>query len=208
MSARFRIDLLHPGWVAETWRDWFVGPNGWRRLAGLAVAGAGVLLLILVAGVLPTYWRLSSDLNAVPGLRQDLAARDADLALLRSNLGALTGEARRQVRWGDLLTALGRELPPAVRLQLVETARAAPPAGPGQPSGAAARMEETLRVDAVTPMRSGGAPLLDVAHFMAGVMREPSVSRRWDLQRWEIRPAPAGGEPYLGVGIVFTERPR
>ena len=39
MSARFALDLLHPGHVADSWQDWFVGPQGARRL--LIVAGKG-----------------------------------------------------------------------------------------------------------------------------------------------------------------------
>src|SRR5207237_1778138 len=84
VKTRFQIDLLHPGWVAETWGDWFTGPRGWRRLAAVSAIAPGILIVILVARILPTYWRLASDLNALPGLRRDLAARDADLRLARS----------------------------------------------------------------------------------------------------------------------------
>jgi hypothetical protein len=27
MSARFALDLLHPGHVADSWQDWFIGPQ-------------------------------------------------------------------------------------------------------------------------------------------------------------------------------------
>jgi hypothetical protein len=209
VNARFEIDLLHPGWVARTWQDRLVGPRGWRRLALLGVGGIAILLVILVAGILPTYWRLSSDLNAVPGLGKDLAARDADLALLRSNLEALSQEARRQVRWADLLTTFAEQVPPTLRLELVEAARVAPP-GSGPPPAAAARFEATLRIEAITPLRPGSPPLLDVARFMAGLMRDPAVNKRFQLKSWEIKPsvvATSSAEPHLTISIVLAERP-
>jgi hypothetical protein len=211
VNTRFEIDLLHPGLVAQTWQEWFVGPRGWRRLALLAVGGVAILLVVLVAGILPTYWRLSGDLNAVPGLRRDLAARDSDLGLLRSNLRALSQEALRQVRWADLLTTFSEQMPPTLRLQLVEAARAGPPPGPGQPPGAAARFEGTLRIEAITPLRPGSLPLLDIAQFMAGLMRAPGVNKRLQLKSWEVKPAAAAtpsGEQYLSISIVLAERPQ
>ena len=70
-------------------------------------------------------------------------------------------------------------------------------------------MEETLRIEALTPARPGGPPLVDVAQFMAGLMREPAVSRRYALKSWEIKPsalATAPGDPLLAISIVLTER--
>jgi hypothetical protein len=211
MNARFAIDLFHPGALGHTWREWFVGPQGARRLGLLTLAGIGVLLLVLVAGILPTSWRRSSDLAALPGLQGELRARDQDLMVLRSNLRALGDEARQQVRWGDVLTALSREIPPAVRVALVEASRTVPPAPPGAARGAPARGERSLRIEAVTPMREGAAPLLDLARFMAGLMRDPAVARRFALRSWEVRPPatprPAGDEPQLLTATVtFAER--
>jgi hypothetical protein len=209
MSTRFHVDLLHPGWVAQSWQEWLVGPRGVRRLALVTLGGVVVLLVILVTVILPTYWRLSSDLNAVPGLRRDLAARDSDLGVLRSNLQALADEARRQVRWADLMTTLSQQAPPTLKLQLVEAVRVAPPAAPGQQPGTAARTENTVRIDAVTPLRPGSPALLEVAKFMAGLMRDPVVSKRFQLRSWEIKPgaAPsAGGAQLLNISIVLAER--
>jgi len=41
MSGRFSVDLLHPGHVADTWQDWFIGPQGRRRLIIAAGFGRG-----------------------------------------------------------------------------------------------------------------------------------------------------------------------
>jgi hypothetical protein len=208
MSARFSFDLLHPGSADQTWHEEFVGPRGVTRLVLFTVGCAIVLLLILVSLILPTYWRLSTDLNAVPGLRTDLASRQADLGVFRSNLRALSDEAHRQLRWADLLVAFSQQIPQALKLQLVDATRVGPPAAQGQQPGEPTRFEGTLRLDAVTPLRPGSPPLLEVAEFMAGLMREPAVSKRFQLRSWEIKPgsAPSGGAQLLNVNIVLTER--
>jgi len=209
MSGRFAVDLLHPGRVSVTWQEWFVGPQGRRRLGFFVLGGVGLLLLILVGGVLPTYWRLSADLNAIPRLRNDLAATEADLGLLRTNLQALAVEARRQVRWADLMDAFSQQTPPALKVQSIQFTRITPPAAPGQ-QPQDARPEGGLRIEAVTPLRPGSPPLLDVATFMAGLMRDPAVNKRFRLRSWEIKPpagGPADGLQFLNVTVVLSERP-
>lgn len=208
MSTRFQIDLLHPGRVAQTWQEWFVGPQGARRLLLSALGAMVVLLLVLVAGILPTYWRLSADLNAIPRLQKDLGATEADLGLLRTNLRALTEEARRQVRWAELLTALSQHIPPTLRLVLVESARPTPIPGVAPPPGQARTLAGELRLESLTPVRPGSPPLLDIAQFMAGLMRDPSVNRRFVLKAWEIRPPTGTGEEaqFLNIAVTLQEK--
>src|SRR5262245_55271508 len=214
MSTRFRVDLLHPGvdlgqtgGFAQNWEEWFTGPTGLRRLALFCLACAAVLIVILVAGILPPYWQLSKDLSAVPGLRRDLAAREQDLNLLRSTLSALSDEARKQVRWGEVLGTLAQQIPATLRLQSVDVATTMPGAGPqGSPT---ARPENVLRIEAATPLRPGSPPLLEVAQFMAGIMRDPAVNKRFQLKSWEIKPgAPSvdGTGSLLHITIVLAER--
>ena len=77
------------------------------------------------------------------------------------------------------------------------------------PAAAAGRAEETLRIEALTPARPGGPALVDVAQFMAGLMRDPAVSRRFALKSWEIKPAAvatAAGDQLLAISILLTER--
>ncbi len=209
MSGRFAVDLLHPGRVAVTWQEWFIGTQGRRRLGFFILGSVGVLLLVLVGGILPTYWRLSADLNAIPRLRKDMAATEADLGLLKTNLQALAGEARRQVRWADLMNVFSQQTPPALKLQTVQASRVTPPLAPGQ-SPQDVRAEGILRIEAVTPLRPGSPPLLEVAQFMAGIMRDPAVNKRFQLKSWEIKP-PAGGAAeglqFLNVTVVLSERP-
>ena len=120
MSGRFSVDLLHPGHVADTWQDWFIGPQGRRRLIIAAGFSAGVLLLVVIALILPTRLRLSQDVGAIPKLRADLATRDGDLTVLRQDLQALSVEAKRQVRWAEVLNAFRQQIPSTLKLQKVE----------------------------------------------------------------------------------------
>ena len=209
MSGRFAVDLLHPGRVSVTWQEWFIGTQGRRRLAFFVLGGAGLLLLVLAGGILPTYWRLSADLDAIPRLQKDLGATEADLGLLRTNLQALATEARRQVRWADLMTAFSQQTPRALKVQAIQSTRTTPPPVPGQQQGDV-RPESTLRIEALTPLRPGSPPLLEVAQFMAGLMRDPAVNKRFQLKSWEIKP-PAGGATdglqLLNVTVLLSERP-
>jgi len=218
MTTPFRVDLLHPGqdlrqigWMARSWEEWFVGREAPRRLAMFALGALVVLGVILVAAVLLPLWQLSSNVTVeLPRLRRDLAARDTDLNLLKSNLGALSEESRRQVRWAEFLATLGREIPPGVKLSLVDASSTAPSAS-GQPQAGGARPESVLRIDAVTPVRVGSPPLLDVAQFMAALMRDPVVSKRFQLKSWDIKspsnaPAASGGQQVLNVAIVLADR--
>lgn len=209
-ETRFHVDLLHPGLVAQGWQDRLTGPSGTRRLAIASVAAGLVLLAVLIAGVLPASWRLGDHNEAIPALARELGTRDTDLGQLRASLQPLAQEARRQIRWADVLAALGREVPPALRLQLVEAGRVMSPVAPapGQATPPP-RAEETLRIEALTAARPGGSPLADVAQLIAGLMRDPAVGRRFALKSWEIKPAAAvapSGDALLTVVIVLAER--
>jgi len=218
MSVRFRVDLLNPGvdlrhgaWAGPGLGESLGGSAGPRRLMLFALGCLGVLAVVLVAGILPPYWRLRSELNAVPRLRQDLAGRESELTLLRSNLSALSDEARRQVRWGEVLTTLSQQIPATLKLQVVDSASGPPEPAPTPQAGAAPRIVNTVRIDALTPVRAGSPPLLDVAQFMVGLMRDPAVNKRFQLRSWEIKPGapgPEGSVPMLGISIVLAERPQ
>jgi hypothetical protein len=218
MSGRFSVDLLHPGHVADTWQDWFIGPQGRRRLVFAAAFSAGVLLLVVIAFILPTRLRLSQDVGAIPKLRADLARREGDLNVLRQDLQALSVEAKRQVRWAEVLNAFRQQIPSTLKLQKVEAGgAAAAPGAPGQgqsqpgPAGGAGAGE--LRIEALTPLRPGPPPLLEIAQFMGGLLRDPSVAKRYQLRSWEIK-QPGGGGAAAGEGarlqilIVLAEKPR
>jgi hypothetical protein len=209
-ETRFQIDLLHPGFVAQGWQDWLTGPNGTRRFAIAASAAGLILLAVLIAAVLPAAWSLGDHNDAIPALARDLGTRDTELGQLRASLQPLAQEARRQIRWADVLAALSREVPPSLRLQLVEAGRVTPPVLPAQGQATPPpRTEETLRIEALTAARPGGTPLADVAQLIAGLMRDPAVSRRFALKSWAIKPAAVGapaGDALLTVVIVLAEK--
>lgn len=213
MSARFHVDLLHPGLPTQGGLDWFVGPTGLRHLVVVTLGAAAVLLVVGVGLILLPSWRLSTDRSALPALRSDLAAREADLSLLTANLQALTQEATRQLPWAKLLAALSQQTPPGLKLQHVDVVRGPALPASGQPPAGQPpkdlKLEATLRIDAITPQRPGGAPLLEVAQFMASLMRDPAVNKRFQLKSWEIKPGAAGeASEFLNVSIVFGERPQ
>ena len=62
-------------------------------------------------------------------------------------------------------------------------------------------------------LRPGPPPLLEIAQFMGGLLKDPSVSRRYQLKSWEIK-QPGGGGAAVGEGaqlqivIVLAEKPR
>ena len=209
MTTRFNINLLRTGEVGgERWSEWFVGDRGARRLAFASVIGAAVLVTLGLLFVLLPYYRLAADLETIPVLQKELASTDADLATLRASLLALTAEAKRQIRWSELLTALSQQTPATLRLMRVEAATAAPPPPPpGQPPSTSAG-ETSLRVESLTPARPGSVALLDVAQFMAGLMRDPAVNRRFQLKGWEIKSPGAAENPMLGVSVTLSERPQ
>jgi hypothetical protein len=176
----------------------------------------------VLALILPVRLRLSENVGAIPKLRADLATRDGDLTVLRQDIQALSVEAKRQVRWAEVLNAFRQQIPPTLKLQKVESGGPAAVAGggapgqPGQPqpqgqAGGAGAGE--LRIEALTPLRPGPPPLLEIAQFMGGLLKDPAVAARYQLRSWEIK-QPGGGGAAAGEGaqlqilIVLAEKPR
>lgn len=192
--------------------DWFLDAQGARRLRFAAAGAVGLLLLVMLGGILPAKWRLSADVQKIERLKREGTATAGDLRILKSDLRALSAEARKQVPWSDLLHIFGQELPPTLRLHRVELSKPAPPRQPRRANAPPApEPKSTLEIQAMTPLRPGGPPLLDVARFMAGVMRDSAVNRRFELKRWEIKPSATvskKGRQFLQVTIALTERRR
>ena len=219
MTARFSVDLLHPGRVAKTWQDWFVGTQGRRRLL-LAAVGSGVVLVIVAAFPVIKSLQLAGPESNLPRLRQDLARREGDVRVLKADLLALGVEAKRQVRWAEVMATLSQQIPPTLKLLRIEAVRAAAAApAPGQPApGAAPAGEGELRIEAVTALKAGSPNMLEIAQFMAGLMKDSAVNKRFQLKNWEIKPTsatvtvagPTQGPPekFLQVTIVLSETGR
>ena len=210
MSGRFSVDLLHPGHVADTWQVWFIGPHGRRRLIIAVGFSVGVFLLVVIVLILPPRLRLYQDAGAIPKLRADLATRERDLAVLRQDLQALSVEAKRQVLWAEVLSAFRKQIPSTLKLQKVESGGSAAAGQPRPPAGSAGTGE--LRIEALTPLRPGPPPLLEIAQFMGGLLKDPAVAKRYQLKSWEINQpgvgVAAGEGAQLQIVIVLAEKPR
>src|SRR5207244_4280842 len=163
-----------------------------------ARARCGVVLVVIIPLILPTRIRLSTDVSAIPKLRADLASLEGNLNVIRADLQALALEAKRQVRWAEMLNAFRQQIPATLKLQKVEVAAApatsAPaPSGQAQPVGAPPPGAWPLRIEGVSPLRPGPPPLIEIAQFMGGLMKDPTVGRRYQLKSWEIKQAAAAG---------------
>src|SRR5262249_52172187 len=183
--------------------------------------GGGVVVVVVRALILPVRLRLSENVGAIPKLRAALATRDGDLTVLRQDIQALSVEAKRQVRWAEVLNAFRQQIPPTLKLQKVESggpaavAGGAAPGQPGQPQpqgqagGAGAGGPAT---QALTPPRTRQPPRLEIAQFMGGLLKAPAVSGRYQLRSWEIKQpgggAAAGEGAQLQILIVLAEKPR
>ena len=208
MTTRFAIDLLHPGAIARTPTDWFLGPQGFQRLKFAALGALGALVVLLLAGILPAHGRLTWDSQKIKRLKQEGTATARDLRVLKADLRALSAEAKRQVPWSELLRTFSKQLPPTLKLRRVEFVRGAPQSARQQPAPTESP-KGTFEIEAVTPLRPGGPPLLDVARLMADLMRDPAVNRRFQLKSWEIKPPSGGageGPQFLQIVIALTER--
>jgi hypothetical protein len=222
MSMTFTIDLLRPGRAQRSRRDWFLGVEGGRHLVMVAAASAVVIAVVMIGGVLPGYVRYSSEVQSVARLRGDLAAADKELATRRASLRDLDAGALRQVRWAEVLPALSRWAPEALRIERVslETpgrrAAGKPPAAtaptadgkPRDPKSAGTNAPELLlQIDASSTLVPGGARLVEIANFMAALANDPAVTRRFHLKTWEVRrPREQGAADQLQIGIAFAEK--
>jgi hypothetical protein len=205
MTIRFAIDLTHPGWGQRSWRDWFLGPAGPRHLAIVAASGAALVALVGLGGALPLYLGYAHEVQSIASLRREATTADGELSALRTNLRDLEAEARRQVRWSEMLPVLSTSLPGSVRIDRVSFGKPArPPQAPSPKTGTPAA-DVTLQVEASTPAVAGGARLIDVANFIGSLAQNPAVAARFQLRNWELRPAREGDDG-LQLTVGFAEK--
>ena len=209
MTPRFTIDLTRPGWSQRSWREWFLGADGPRRLAIVAAAGVAIVVLVALGGVLPQYLRYSSEVQSIAKLRREVTTADDELSTLRTNLRSLGAEARRQVRWSEMLPALSKGLPSTLKIDRVALGKAArQPQGQAQSQPAAKEPSDlTLQIEARTTVVPGSSRLIEIANFMAALSQDPAVAPRFQLKTWEVQPArDHGGEEQLHITIEFVEK--
>jgi hypothetical protein len=212
MSPRFTVDLARPGRAQQSRWEWFLGPDGSRHLAMVGLGGFLLVTLIGVGGVLPRYWRYSTELQSIEKLRLDVAAADKEMSTLQVSLREVDAGARRQVRWSQILPALSRSLPGTLRIDRITLGKGLRPLAGAAPAVASKPAEGKasdllLQIDASTHMVSGGARLVDIANFMAAVAKDPAVAPRFQLKTWEVQaPREQSGEEQLRISIAFSEK--
>ena len=198
MSTRFTIDLAHPGTGQRSQWDYFTGPGGPRHLLTVAVGGIALLAIIGLGGVLPQYLRYNSEIAAVAKLKREVALARDELSTLQTNLKDLGAEARRQVRWADLLPVFSQRVPETLKIDRMSlTKRAGGEAG-----------EVGLQIEASTKTGAGKSPLEEIASFMGALAQDPVVASRFQLRTWEVKSggAPGAGEPSLRISIGLAEK--
>jgi len=207
MTTRFAIDLTHPGWGQRSWSDWFLGPAGPRHLAIVAAAGAAIVVLVGLGGITPLYLRYASEAQSISSLRREATAADGELSALRTNLRDLEAEARRQVRWSEMLPVLSSSLPGSLRIDRVTFGKPArPPQAPppSQKTGTPAA-DVALQIEASTTAMPGSSRLVDIANFIGSLAQDPAVAARFQLKNWEVRP-PREGDDGLQFTVGFAEK--
>ena len=208
MTTPFTIDLTRPGWSQRSRWHWFLGPGGPRRLAMVAGGGAAIVVLVALGGALPRYLRYSSEVQAIANLQREVTVAGDELSSLRTNLRDLGAEARRRVRWSEMLPALSDPLPGALRIDRVSLSKVArqPQQTETQP-GDAKPFDLLLQLEATTTVVPGGSRLVEIANFMSALAQDPVLAPRFQLKTWDVRPAGAqGGEEQLHISIGLAEK--
>lgn len=208
MNTRFAIDLANPGTLERSRWDWFLGAQGRRHLFIVAGAGAGLIALVALAGILPRYLKYSNELASIAALKKNVTTTTTEAATLRASLRDLATEARRQVRWSELLPALSRRIPDALRIDKVSLAKTKPSGPSAAAAGATpAGGELALQIDASTTMAAGGARLEEIANFIGVLTTEPTIERRFQMKTWEVKsPRERAPDGLLQISIGLTEK--
>ena len=206
MTTHFTIDLIHPGRMQRSGWKWFLGPEGPRHLAIVAAVGLAFVGLVALGGISPRYLRHATEVQSIAKLRREVTAADNDLATLRTNLGSLGTEARRQVRWSEMLPALSRWLPGTLRIDRVSLGKPGRPGQAQSPQAAAQSSDVTFQIEVSTTVVPGSSRLVEIANFMAALAQDPAVAPRFQLKTWEVRPSRDQNAEQLNISIALVEK--
>ena len=207
MTTQFTIDLTRPGTAQRSRWDWFVGAAGPRHLAMVAAGGVALIAVVALGGVLPQYLRSSSENVAVSKLKREVAAATTELSTLQANLRDLGAEARRQVRWSELLPVFSQRVPETLKIDRVALTKGARPPQ-GQPPVQAPPSDLGLQIDASTRVVPGASPLEEIASFMGALAQDSAIAGRFELKTWEVKSAPGqgAGDGQLRISIGLAEK--
>jgi hypothetical protein len=187
----FRIDLLHPGGFAGTWRDALVTPEAGKRLFFYYI-GCVLVIFVVVGMVMVKRSAVQKDAKAIGDLKQKVAERQKELANQRAMYQGIAEIRSYEVAWSGVLMALGETMPPDLWLRSIELVEGSP-------------TQQLFRLVLVTSVRPGSGNLLQVNKFLNSLAQDPCC-KRFHLQDWEVVPKAEGGpgeESHLLATVTF-----
>ncbi len=183
----FHIDILHVGEFAKTWEDWFVGPQGLRRLVVSYIIAAIVVATMIVIAI-PNKRSLYEEGRTIQELRQKIAKRQKDLKDQQTQFRGIVELGRYEVAWAGVLRALSESMPTDLWLQSIEFIDV--PSIP-KPRAVAAKkppapVEQLFRIVLVAPLLPGSGNLIDVNKFLRDLGQDSSFKKRFRLKDWQV----------------------
>jgi len=164
----FRVDLLHPGGFARTWRDDLLTAEVGKKLL-YGYLGAILMFFIAWAIVDHNDSAVATETKAIAGLKPKIAQREKDLANQRAMFKGITEIGSSDVIWSEVLAALSEAMPRDIWLRSLELVDGA----------------QLFRMVLVTPVRSGASNLVEVESFFNS-LADDARFKKFQLQDWEV----------------------
>lgn len=188
--ATFRIDILHTGGFAKTWRDWFVDPQAVRKLVFCYVFGVVVILAIIALGI-PRQHALHIEGRTIKVLQQKIAQRNKDLKDQQNQFLGIIELGRYEIAWSGVLRALSGSMPTDLWLKSIEFVDAS---STPKPRAVAAKegqvpSQQLFRIVLVAPLSPGSGHLVDVNKFLDNLGQDSRFKKRFRLHDWQVVPS-------------------
>lgn len=188
--ATFRIDILHTGGFAKTWRDWFVDPQAVRKLLLSYAVGAVVILAIIAMGI-PRQNALYAERRRIDKLQLKITQRKKDFRDQQNQFLGIVELGRYEVAWSGVLRALSESMPTDLWLKSIEFIDS--PSTP-KPRAVAAKKaqvppEQLFRLVLVAPLSPGSGHLMDVNKFLDNLGKDSRFKKRFRLHDWQVLPS-------------------
>lgn len=187
--TEFNIDLLHPGQGFRTWADWFIGPQGGRRL-GVAYA---IMVLFVLVPVLGYYYlvepvaqlraTLRVERQRIEALQQQIDKRQKEVTQQQSLLRGISELETLQVAWAAVLHTLSERIPKDFWLKRIELVQ--PEAKPSPQATPGAKPPQIFRLEVATELKPGSAPFVGIAGFLDDLEQDRRFSKEFQMQDWE-----------------------
>ena len=183
----FRVDLLHPGGFARTWRDELLTAAVGKKLI-YGYLGAFLAYFVASAIVNRNDSAVATETKAIAELKPKIAQREKDLANQRSMFKGITEIGTADVIWSEVLVALSEAMPRDVWLRSLELVDGA----------------QLFRMVLVTPMRPGTGNLMEFERFFNS-LAEDARFKKFQLQDWEVvSKEESGGKDERNITTTVT----